>query len=182
MTRVFLSFASEDSSAARLIAEFFEELGVEVFRFDDTRRQVGRVVGQMEEQLGAADLFIALVSRHYFASAWCTQERDAALRRDAASRTLSICVLKITEVADGREGLLGNYEWLDATGELTRPRLSEITARLPLDRRAVGAAADIRAESEIPDFRNRTTSWPPCAQRTADARRPRVCGWWSRHR
>ena len=76
MTRVFLSFASEDSSAARLIAEFFEELGVEVFRFDDTRRQVGRVVGQMEEQLGAADLFIALVSRHYFASAWCTQERD----------------------------------------------------------------------------------------------------------
>jgi hypothetical protein len=38
---------------------------------------------------------------------------------------------------------------------LTRPRLSEISARLPLDGRAVAAAADIRAQAEIPDFRNR---------------------------
>jgi hypothetical protein len=30
MTRVFLSFASEDSSVARRLAEFFEELGVGV--------------------------------------------------------------------------------------------------------------------------------------------------------
>jgi hypothetical protein len=62
LMRVFLSFASEDSSVARRLAGFFEELGVEVFCFDDIRRQVGRVVGEMEEQLAAADLFIALPS------------------------------------------------------------------------------------------------------------------------
>jgi len=58
VTRVFLSFAAEDAPVARRLAEFIEELGVEVFRYDDTRRQVGRVVGEMEERLAAADLFI----------------------------------------------------------------------------------------------------------------------------
>ena len=71
MTRVFLSFASEDSFAARLLAAFFEELGVVVFRFDDIRRRAGRVVSEIEAELVAADLFIALMSPRYLASAWC---------------------------------------------------------------------------------------------------------------
>lgn len=95
------------------------------------------------------------MSTHYLASAWCTQERDVALRREAELRTPSVCVLKVGEVPRARAGLLGNYQWLDATGRLPRPQLSEISARLPLDGPAVEAAADIRAEVEIPDFRNR---------------------------
>jgi hypothetical protein len=155
MTRVFLSFASEDSPVARRLAEFFEELGVEVFRYDDTRQPVGRVVGEMEERLAAADLFIALMSPRYLASGWCRQERDLALRQETDSGTPSVFVVKVAETFRSRAGMLGNYQWLDATGQLTRPRLSEISARLPFDATAVEAAADIRAAAEIPDFRNR---------------------------
>ena len=155
MTRVFLSFASEDSFAARLLAAFFEELGVVVFRFDDIRRRAGRVVSEIEAELVAADLFIALMSPRYLASAWCRQERDLALRHEAESGTPSVFVVKVAEAPRSRAGLLGNYQWLDATGQLTRPRLSEISGRLPLHAAAVEAAADIRAAAEIPDFRNR---------------------------
>ena len=76
MTRVFLSFAAEDSATAELFAQAWDGLGVDVFRFDDPTRESGRVVEEIERELAAADLFVVLLSPHYLTSRWCRLEWD----------------------------------------------------------------------------------------------------------
>jgi hypothetical protein len=155
MTRIFLSFASEDAAVAKRFATFWAALGVEVFRFDAPDRRPGRVVEEIERQLGEADLFIVLLSPHYLGSGWCRQERDLAFQREIKMGRLYVHVGKVAETAPEDAGLLANYHWLDATGELTDQRLSEISTQLRLERGAGAAVPDVGAVAEIPGFRNR---------------------------
>ena len=155
MTRVFLSFASEDAEIAQRLARFWEALGVDVFRFDDPARPASRVVGEIERRLGDADVFVALLSPHYLQSTWCVQERDLAIQREADAATSFVHVIKVADTSAALSGLLRNYHWVDATGELTVDRLNEISARLPLGDRAAVAAAKAVASATIPGFRNR---------------------------
>ena len=155
MTRVFLSFASEDAAVAKRFATFWAALGVEVFRFDAPDRRPGRVVEEIERQLREADLFVVLLSPHYLGSGWCRQERDLAFQREITMGRLYVHVGKVAETVPGDAGLLANYHWLDATGELTDQRLSEISTQLRLERGAGAAVPDVGAVAEIPGFRNR---------------------------
>ena len=156
MKRVFISFAAEDAVVAERLGAFWETLGVVVFRFDDSTRRTGRVVGEIEQQIGEADVFVVLLSPQYLASGWCVQERDLAIHREAESSSSFVHVIKVATTSPRSSGLLRNYHWVDATGELTDERLNEITARLPLGDGAAASAADAVASVTIPGFRNRT--------------------------
>ena len=154
MTRVFISFASEDAAVAERLDTFWTALGVVVFRFDDPARPAGRVVGEIERRLEEADVFVALLSPHYLGSTWCVQERDLAIQREADTGKPSVHVIKVTDTPAGESGLLRNYHWVDATSELSVDRLNAISARLPLGVGAA-AAAEAVASATIPEFRNR---------------------------
>jgi len=95
MTRAFISFASEDSAAAERLGAFWKTLGVEVFRFDDSARRAGRVVGEIEQQIDDADVFVVLLSPHYLESGWCVQERDLAIQREVAMSRSFVHVIKV---------------------------------------------------------------------------------------
>ena len=159
MTRVFLSFASEDGAPAERLARFWAELDVEVFRFNDPRRRAGRVVGEIERQLAEADVFVALLSPHYLNSGWCGQERELAIQRDVEMSTPFVHVVKVAETSPTQSGMLRNYHWLDATGELTDQRLSEISKQLRLERGAGAAARTWARWRRSRASATATTSW-----------------------
>ena len=117
------------------------------------------MVEEIERQLGEADLFIVLLSPHYLGSGWCRQERDLAFQREIKMGRLYVHVGKVAETAPEDAGLLANYHWLDATGELTDQRLSEISTQLRLER---GAGAAVRTWARWRRSRasaTATTSW-----------------------
>jgi len=124
MMRIFLSFASEDSAVAKQFAEFWNRLGVAVFRFDDPQRQAGRVVEEIERQIANAGMFVVLMSPHYLNSSWCRQERDLAIQHENDTHRPFVRVIKVAETVHAESGLLSTYHWLDAIGELTGPRLN----------------------------------------------------------
>lgn len=149
MTRVFLSFAAENAAAAEQFGRVWGRLGVQVFRFDDPTRRAGRIVGTIERELGAADVFVALMSPHYLDSPWCQQERALAIHRDNARTEQFVYVVEVAETPREPSGLLRDYVWLDAKGVLTDQRVDAVSAQLPL-----GAAA-ATTDDETPGFRNR---------------------------
>src|SRR3954447_6110391 len=126
MTRVFLSFASEDAAIAERFAEGLQGLGVKVCRFDAPSRRAGGVVGEIEDEVARADLFVLLLSPHYRDSSWCQQERDLAIQRDNEMTGQFVHVVKVAETPPESVGTLRNYHWLDATGEATAQLLHEI--------------------------------------------------------
>ena len=157
MTHVFLSFAAEDAVIAHRFAESWEALGVVVFRYDDPQRLAGAVVAEIERRLAEADLFVVLMSPHYQESAWCRQERDLAIHGTNETGTPAIRVIKVAETSPAETGVLRTLHWVDATGELTGRRLTEISVALGLDGSPAAAdvAADVAAAAEMPGFRNR---------------------------
>jgi hypothetical protein len=149
MMRVFLSFAAENSAVAERFDRAWSRLGVRVFRFDNPNREAGRVVETIEHELGAADLFVALMSPQYLDSPWCQQERALAIHRDTELAEQFVHVVEVAETARELSGLLRDYVWLDAKGVLTDQRVDAVSAQLPLGRTT--AATD----DETPGFRNR---------------------------
>src|SRR5690242_13493124 len=149
MTQVFLSYASQDVTIARRLAREWRERGVEVFEFTDPLRRAGFIIDEIERAIRAADVVVVLMSPAYLASAWCRRESRLAIQRENRIDGHLVYVLEVTTTSHNTAETLGTYSWVDARGTLTRLRLDEITAALPLDRRPTGEDVD------FPAFRNR---------------------------
>lgn len=149
MMRVFLSYASPDSAAAAQLTREWRERGAEVFRFGDPAFQGDLIVDQIEREIRAADVFVALMSPAYLASAWCRRESRLAIQRENRLDRRFVHVVEVRATSHDDAGMLGTYAWVDASGELTGTRLDEVTSALPVDRRPSGA------DEEFPGFRNR---------------------------
>ncbi len=149
MTRVFLSYATQDAAAARKLTREWRERGADVFQFGDPERQAEIIIDEIERQIRAADVFVALMSPAYLASPWCRREWQLAIRREHALPAQFIYVVVVASTPHDDAGMLNAYSWVDATGELTASRLDEVTAALPFARRPTGSDVD------FPGFRNR---------------------------
>jgi hypothetical protein len=160
---IFLSYASEDAEAARLIYDRLLADNHTVFNWR-AGNEGERFIDATERAIREADYFFALVSPSFLASNWCREERNYALRceHDLNGDRQFIHVLQISKVNPRDAGYIGNYGWLDVTTwEAVGPVLDGLVQRLnqnaqrPAAATAGGAeAAAIPAAVVTPDTRS----------------------------
>lgn len=163
MTRIFLSYAMEDETTAKRLVSWFESAGIELFWWQDKEQQGKRFIGEIENGIGGADLFVVLMSPNYLSSGWCRHESNLALQRenDLHNNDRScqfIYVLKVVETSLAEAGFLRNYGWLDLTAPLNDKKLGNVSAALHLDRAPVPVAGTVaQVQPQVPRlvFRNR---------------------------
>jgi hypothetical protein len=157
---LFLSYAEEDGATADRIATWFRERGEPIWRV----REDGQIqnVGGIEEQLGNAHHFVALLSPGYMASALCRGERDLAWCREQGARMASTSarffyVLRLADTAGPSTCFPPQADWID----LTEPQYLNSALRRLSDRISTASPPD-GASSEMtgpgpaaPLFRNR---------------------------
>jgi hypothetical protein len=109
MTKVFLSYAEEDGAAARTLAALLEQHEFEVFWYEKTN--LGMFNQTLANELGKADRFVALLSRHYQLSDWCMKEFYTADRMSTDSKTKRpvITVCEAGEFDEPLDAFLGNH-------------------------------------------------------------------------
>lgn len=113
VTKVFLSYASQDGGVARTLAALLRRHGFEVFWYEETN--LGDFVSALADGLAKADRFIVLLSRHYQRSDWCMAEWNTAFRLSTKSPT-NRPVITVCEIGDFEEpvqAFLDNYARLD---------------------------------------------------------------------
>jgi len=150
VTRVFLSYAEDDGELALRLVSWFEELGVDLFWWQDPGQRGKRFVGEIEDGIGGADLFLVLMSPHYLSSPWCRQERDLAIACEANRTEQFVFVVKAVDTDYAESGFLRNYGWIDADDENF---LDVLRAALPLNSTSVAVRVERRGPQ--PAFRNR---------------------------
>lgn len=157
MTRVFLSYAKQDGATADRLVSWFTNAGIELFWWRDREQRGKRFVGEIEDGIGSADLFVILMSPDYLSSAWCRRERDLAIQRENDLGHHFIYVLKIAETSHAA-GFLRSYDWLDLIPPLDSKKLSDVWTALHLDKvplPVAGMVAPTRPGGPRPVFRNR---------------------------
>jgi hypothetical protein len=115
---LFLSYAEEDGEIAGTVARSLRALGHEVYDWQDSRRQAGQFIREIESAIQQASGFLALLSPSFMASPWCRAERELAMQHEQDlqandSNTVFVYVLKIAPVDYANAGFLRNYAWLD---------------------------------------------------------------------
>jgi hypothetical protein len=156
---IFLSYAEEDRGAAETVVAALRQHEVQVYNW--TERRGTRFIGQMEEQLAQATGYLALMSPHFLASAWCRRELELALVRDNESgldpAQPFIHVISVGEVIHRDAGFLHAYEWVNlADVENLVTRLAEPAPAPAASISATGSV--ITRPWQVPEtsiFRNR---------------------------
>jgi hypothetical protein len=114
MTRVFLSYAEEDSDRAAFLIDVFQKQGLEYYDWQDPRKKGSRFLDIIEDEISRfADSFVALVSEHYITSEWCRRERSLAIHRESDQKTEFIRVVKTHNVDKEKLGFLRDYDMFD---------------------------------------------------------------------
>ena len=117
---MFLSSAAEDSEQAEAVRKRLARLG-----FDIVRLQHGAPgpdpAERIEEAVGGASAFLALLSDNYLASAWCMAEATAAIKAEEQLRSAHppiafIYVLEISKTQAPEATALSIYVHLNAAG------------------------------------------------------------------
>ena len=158
---VFLSSAAEDSEQAEVVRKRLDRLGFEIVRLQHGASGPG-TAERIEEAVGGASAFLALLSDHYLASACCMAEAAAAIKSEeqlrAAQPTVAfIHVLEIARTQAPEATALSIYVHLNTAG--TAP----LDAALDELRRRLRPAAELGPHSSViagsrhepPEFRNR---------------------------
>jgi hypothetical protein len=157
---LFLSYAQEDEEAARRIAAWLTGRGHTVFDWQQPERRGGRFVKQIQAAIGAADIFVVLLSPDYLESPWCQREFELAIHREedlqAADRGASfIYVLKVRDVDQAAAGFLRAYDQWDLTN-LEQGNMDRKASNFPKPRRSAGrGSAPSRRRPANTTFRNR---------------------------
>jgi hypothetical protein len=157
---LFLSYTEEDRQAAREIAAWLGQQGLEVYDWQDPRQRGGRFIEQIEVAINTADCFLALLSPSFVASPWCRRERELAMQREQdlqadGSASDFVYVLKLLDTPYPDAGFLRNYDWLDLTNPQDRAaRVGDLARRLKPSS-AAESADEPRPERGSPLFRNR---------------------------
>lgn len=113
--RIFLSHASQDNAAARVLVSALEQGGFEVW-YDEKNLGYGPLRDALEQALRSAQVFAVLLSHAALASIWVNREIDAALELEKQQPGFLILPLLIEEGCQVPL-LLSRYRWLDCTGE-----------------------------------------------------------------
>jgi TIR domain-containing protein len=162
MALLYMSYAHEDRHIAQEIAEQLRRRDVTVLPPQAGHVHNGLVNGAIEDAIGRADAFLALLSPSFLASAACRRERELALHREQRGRVAGVLagfvlVLKVRDTPYHEAGPLGGWPWLEITTELGKDNaLNDLVARLGNP----GDAADPPGDGDngadrLPDFRNR---------------------------
>ena len=117
---VFLSSAAEDNEQAEVVRKRLDRLGIDIVRLQhgasgpDTAERI-------EEAVGGASAFLALLSGNYLASAWCMAEAAAAIKAEEQLRAAHppvafIHVLEISKTQAPEATALSIYVHLNAAG------------------------------------------------------------------
>lgn len=148
MTRIFISFASEDSEVAETLARHLTVGGHDVYRFNSPERRGELFMQTIPVEIDGADVFVVLMSKDYIASSWCQREAQLAITRENARTRQFIRVISVAEADRTASGFLAVYDWISARGTLTGDLLGMITT-------LITGTVPVPT-SEIPGFRNRT--------------------------
>lgn len=140
--KVFLSYASEDGSAADQVARWLDAEGVAFYDFRKPARQGGRFAADRLEAIAAADFLLVLLSPSLLRSEWCKQDLamglEQLLTRSDLGRTF-IQVLQVADVPDDYDGVLCKYDWINYTSQRrAESALRELSYRLGVERRPAG--------------------------------------------
>lgn len=141
MTKVFLSYAEEDSEIARRLVEVLEARGLQVFWYQDERVQGQAFIELLELEIAAADLFIALMSPEWLISFWCRQERQLALSRASELQRQFIYVYQVAATPLAGAGFYRNLAWIDLLSPVDDEKL----------RTAAAVVADLELPRSAPD-------------------------------
>ncbi|GAB1516246.1 toll/interleukin-1 receptor domain-containing protein [Actinophytocola sp. KF-1] len=112
MTHVFLSYAEEDSPVAQRLVSALVQAGATVFWWEAPENLGNRFILRIEENIRAADRFVAVMSPDYLKSTWCRRERELALLRDDDPDNQFISVMSVREAPYRASGFLGAYAWI----------------------------------------------------------------------
>lgn len=112
MTHVFLSYAEEDSPVAKRLVDALVQAGATVFWWEAPENLGNRFVLKIEENIRAADRFVAVMSPDYLKSTWCRREREIALLRDDDPDNQFISVMSVRDAPYRAGGFLAAYAWI----------------------------------------------------------------------
>jgi hypothetical protein len=137
---LFLSYAEEDGATAAEIAERLGKQGFKVFLWQYLAKG-GRFIKEIEDELNAADAFLALLSPHFLDSPWCHRETELAILRehDLQTNDPSSVFIHVVKISETRivPGFLGSYQWIDMTAARSRDEaLHELVGGLGPDLRS----------------------------------------------
>lgn len=153
MTRVFLSYAEEDGSAARTVAALLEQHGFDVFWYEKTN--LGVFNQTLATELGRADRFVALFSRRYQQSDWCMKEFYTADRMATDSKTKRpvITVCEVGEFDEPVDPFVGNHARQDLR-TLSETRLAGLLATFGVQAAAPEGGRFRNREQELTNLLN----------------------------
>jgi hypothetical protein len=86
----FLSYQTDEKTIAGKVASLLGSLGVETFTADDDIEVSFEWRGELLKKIAAADLFVPILSAHYYQSIWCIQELGIAAFREMTVILLSL--------------------------------------------------------------------------------------------
>lgn len=96
MSKVFISYSSKDSSAAKNIAEMLRENGIEPWLAEDQILPGDRISEKIQKAIKGSEYFVVLLSQNSLKSKWVSTELGAALRK-ATGKTGSRIIPVILE-------------------------------------------------------------------------------------
>lgn len=83
MAKVFISYSSKDSNAAKNIAEMLREHGIEPWLAEEQVLPGDRIFEKIQKAIKESEYFIVLLSQNSLKSKWVSMELGAALSRAA---------------------------------------------------------------------------------------------------
>ena len=159
---LFLSHADEDAELAARIAGLLAGDGEEVCRWTAPGSGKHPPAGQVEEQIGRAEAFIALLTDAYPGSPRCRRERQLAWCRSEDLRLAGIPgtffgVLRSGAAAGPESSFPGERDWVDLGGpESYHGAIRALLAKLRAGKPQGSASPEMTGPGPIaPLFRNR---------------------------
>lgn len=154
-TRIFVSYASEDSDIALRLVPVMRETGAQPFFFQDKDKRGRNFIREIANGIKNADLFVAVMSPDYLSSYWCQKEWEMAMNRESTMERQFIYVCQVADTSHEDAGFEGTFDWLNLMPPATEAKIRDVVAALaPSQERP----ASVSTEDGIPQplFHNRT--------------------------
>jgi hypothetical protein len=156
VARIFLSYAKEDQALGRRLAAALLDHDFQVYWWQDPARQGQRFMNKIEDEVYAADRFVALLSPAYLRSFWCRIERNMAISLVSGGRTNFITVFEAAPLHADWPGLLIDYARIPLRNDNDwTTNIKSFANAAACSVKATAAAAQ-PASRPKPKFRNRT--------------------------
>lgn len=159
---VFLSYAEEDGAVAAEVADWLQNRGDKVYRYQAPEEQGRRFIRRIENVMSRAHRFLALMSPSFLDSTWCRRESDLAIQREddllaSDSDASFVTVLEIVATPKDQAGMLRSYAWLAAENAAARNKAlgNLMPAFVPEGGTEASLPSELGPGPWSPSFRNR---------------------------